>query len=370
MRIGVDFRAVTAAPYSGVARQALALYETLRTRPVTEVLAFTAAPHDHPHREKAVCPSFASPVEGLHRPVARWRFERDFLPVALRVHQVDVYVATVNMGLPVGLSDVQRARTRWVLQMHDVFQITLRNRHHSAWREKIYRLIDRCSIQHAARMADAIWVPSDHTANALMDLMPETAARIRVLPNAVPGDPWRCLDQAVYTPLRYWLLVGTREPRKNVPWFVQAWRRARDTWPGRIPDLVLIGHPDDLPGPLPAGLRFVHGITDAQLANWYRQADCLWHPAYAEGFGLPVIEAAACGTPVATARGSALDEVAPPGSPRFDPQDTDALVQLMREQADRGRPTIDQRERLQQWAERYDLPAYARRIDTLIGELA
>lgn len=369
MRIGLDFRAVTAAPYSGVARQALALYDTLRQRPATEVLPFTAAPADHPHRTKAVCPSRASPVSGLHRPAERWRFERQFLPEALRVHDIDAYVATVNMGLPVGLDARQKRRTRWVLQVHDVFQLTLRNRHQSAWREVAYRLIDHLSIRHATRLADAIWVPSDHTAESLRTVLPDTAGRIRVLPNAVPFEPWQRIQKDVFAPLRYWLLVGTREPRKNIPWFVAAWSRARQQRPDLIPDLVLIGHPDDLPG-APSGVRFVHGIDDAQLSSWYRQAERLWHPAYAEGFGLPVIEAAACGTPVATATGSSLDEVTPPGAPRFDPHDGQALVALMLTLAQHGRAPAEGAEHLRQWALRHDLGPYARRVDELLAELA
>lgn len=372
MKVGLDFRAVTAAPQSGVARQTLALYECARQREGTEVLAFTAAPAEHPHRSKAVCPVFVSPVDGLHRPMERWRFERHFLPEAITVHELDVYVASVNMGLPIGLTPQQRERTRWVLHLHDVFQITQRNRHASAWRERAYRLIDRLSIRHAVKLADAIWVPSDHTAQSLIDLFPQASERLRVLPNAVPAEAWRCLQHEVFAPPRYWLVVGTREPRKNVPWFVAAWVQARRNWPGLIPELVLIGHPDDLPGAaaLPEGVRFVHGIQDAQLASWYRHAERLWHPSVAEGFGLPVVEAAACGTPVATARGSALDEVTPPGSPRFDPQDTAALLQLMQQVAEQRRSPADAADRLQQWAQRYDLPAHAQRVDELLRELS
>lgn len=369
MKVGLDFRAVTAAPQSGVARQTLALHECVRQRADTQALAFTAAPADHPHRSKAVCPVFASPVEGLHRPAERWRFERHFLPEAITVHGIDAYVATVNMGLPIGLTPRQRERTRWVLHLHDVFQLTQRNRHGSAWREKAYRLIDRLSIGHAVRLADAIWVPSDHTAQSVLDIFPQAASRIRVLPNAVPCEAWHCMQHEVFAPPRYWLVVGVREPRKNVPWFVAAWAQARRHWPELIPELVLIGHPDDVPD-APQGVRFVHSIQDAQLASWYRRAERLWHPSVAEGFGLPVVEAAACGTPVASARGSALDEVTPPGSPRFDPRDTEALVALMHDLAQQRRGPTDAPERLQQWARRFDLAAHAQRVDALLQELS
>lgn len=368
MRIGLDLRPLTAAPYSGIARQALALYDGLRQRPDTEVVPFTSAPLGHPHRAWACCPPEGRPVEGMHRPIERYHFERRFLPSAISSLALDVYIATVNMGLPLGLSAEQRRRTKWVLQMHDVFQLTMHNRHSSSWREVLYRWIDRFSIRHAARLADAIWVPSDYTAQSVSDLLPGTHQRIRVLPNAVPFEPWQRLHQEVFTPQRYWLLVGSREPRKNLPWFLQGWQQARQQWPELVPPLVVIGHPDDVPH-VPQHVRFVHGINDAQLGNWYRHAERLWHPSLAEGFGLPVVEAAACGTPVATAKGSSLDEITPPGSPRFDPRDLPALVACMHEVAGQGRSPAEAASALQDWARRYDLPAHAARVDALLKEL-
>lgn len=369
MRVGLDIRPLTAAPYSGVGRQALALYNTVRLRADTEVVPFTNAPLTHQHRTWACAPQRPAAIEGLRSPRERLRFERDFLPDALSALAIDVYVATGNMGLPIGLSDVRRQRTRWVLQLHDVFQITQRDQPQSGVKELFHRWCDRWSIGHATRLADAIWVPSTYTAQTLVDLFPDTRQRIRLLPGAVPFEAWQCLQQDVFAPPRYWLMVGTHAPRKNIAWFLQAWQQARETWPDLIPQLVVIGHPRDVPE-VPSQVRFVHGINDAQLGNWYRQAERLWHPSLAEGFGLPVLEAAACGTPVATARGSSLDEVTPHGAPRFDPEDSVGLVQLMHRVARQARSEDELPDALHQWARRYDLPTYASRVDELLRELA
>lgn len=368
MRVGLDIRPLTSAPYSGVGRQALALYNTLRLRPETQVVPFTNAPLTHPHRTWACAPQHPAAIDELSRPGQRYQFERHFLPDALSALAIDVYVATGNMGLPIGLSDVRRQRTRWVLQLHDVFQITQRDTRHPGVKALYHRWCDRWSIGHATRLADAIWVPSTYTAQVVVDLFPETRQRIRLLPCAVPLDAWQCLQQDVFAPPRYWLLVGTHAPRKNITWFLAAWQQAREAWPDLIPPLVVIGHPRDVPA-VPPHVRFVHGVNDAQLSSWYRQADRLWHPSWAEGFGLPVIEAAACGTPVATARGSALDEVTPPGSLRFDPCDDVSLIQLMQRAARQGRGDDEAPQKLQQWAGRYDLPCYASGLDELLREL-
>ncbi|MEN1226717.1 glycosyltransferase, partial [Pseudomonas aeruginosa] len=58
-------------------------------------------------------------------------------------------------------------------------------------------------------------------------------------------------------------------------------------------------------------------------------AERLWQPSYAEGFGLPVVEALSVGTPVAVASGTSLDEITPPSAPRFSPTDGAALERLM-----------------------------------------
>jgi glycosyltransferase involved in cell wall biosynthesis len=369
MRVGLDIRPLTVAPYSGLARQALALYNTVRLRPDTDVMPFTAAPLTHQHRTWAACPPYPSQPESWREPMARYRFERRFLPDAISALAVDVYVATANMGLPWGLSDVRRRRTKWVLQLHDLFQLTHRHRQGTFWEDLVSHACDRFSIRHSVALADAIWVPSDYTAQAVADRFPQAARRIRVLHAAVPFEPWQRLQQEVFTPQRYWLLVGTHAPRKNIVRFLDAWQKARAQWPELIPPLVLIGHPRDVPV-VPPHVRFVHGINDGQLRNWYSQADRLWHPALAEGFGLPVVEAAACGTPVATARGTALDEVTPPGAMRFDPEDTTALTQCMFQAATQARIAAESPEALRQWAMRYDLPVYAERVDALLKELA
>lgn len=368
LRVGLDIRPLTASPFTGMGRQALALYNTLRLRPDTEAMPFTCAPLTHLHRTWAFCPAVPCAVEDLHRPLARYRFERHFLPEAISGLAVDVFIATSNQGLPLGLSEPRRRRTKWVLQMHDAFELNQPQSRGAGWDAFASRWFDRYSIRHSVDLADAIWVPSEYTAHAVAQHFPQARSRLRILPDTVPFEPWQRLQQEVYTPERYWLIVGTHAPRKNVAWFIAAWQKASELWPGAIPQLVVIGHPRDVPS-APQQVRFVHGINDGQLGNWYRQAERLWQPSYAEGFGLPVIEAAACGTPVATAFGSALDEVTPPGALRFDPRDTSALVQLMFQAATQPPSPPESPDVLQAWAMRYDLPAYAARVSELLTEL-
>ncbi|MBI7207188.1 glycosyltransferase family 4 protein, partial [Pseudomonas aeruginosa] len=319
MRIGLDYRTVGSSPHSGISRQVYAMEQALESLPGTQVTRFTVAPLDDPLRQRAVCPPWGCPRTAMHQPHQRLRFEAGFLPRALREQDIDLYISTFNMGLPL---PPRPPGVRYALLIHDLFQITLKNYHANRLKALVYRVSDYLSIAYALRVADRVWTPSQYSADEAVRLFPGVAGKVRVLPNQVDGFAGEPADlSARGLPPRYWLLVGTRELRKNVPWFVSAWARARAQAPG-VPPLVLVGSLDHLPEEqrgLP-GLHALGGLDDAELHALYRQAERLWQPSYAEGFGLPVVEALSVGTPVAVASGTSLDEVTPPwGAPREPP---------------------------------------------------
>jgi glycosyltransferase involved in cell wall biosynthesis len=294
----------------------------------------------------------------------RLRFEAQFLPQALRDAEVEVYLCNLNMGLPIGRKP---EGLRYILQLHDLFQLTLNNAHGSKLKAMIYGQTDRLSIGHSVKVADRIWVPSQFTADETVRLFPAARDKVRVLPNLVEGFSGEPAALDTSLPERYWLCVGTREPRKNIPWFVDAWQVARRQFP-KTPDLVLLGGPESLSAGQreQPGLHILSGISDAQLHSLYSNAERLWHPSYGEGFGLPVVEALGVGTPVAVASGSSLDEVTPPDSPRFSPTDSAALVRLMGVLSDTD---AEDPAPLKAWALRYGVEAYRQRFDQLLEEL-
>ncbi|ROL66983.1 glycosyl transferase family 1 [Pseudomonas protegens] len=365
MRIGLDYRPAAGYSNSGIGRQNLALEEALRANPEVSLQLFGVAPEDHPLRRRVHCPRWGAPLQGVHRLPGRLRFEGGFLPGALREAGIELYICNFNMGLPLGKKP---QGLRYVLQLHDLFQLTLSNSHGSRLKERIYGLSDTLSIAHSVKQADRIWTPSQYTADELVKRFPGAREKVRVLPNLVSGFHGEPADISdLQLPERYWLAVGTREPRKNIPWFVGAWQAARQQSPD-VPELVLIGAPEHLPGELRTlhGLHFLSDINDRQLHAVYLKALRLWQPSYAEGFGLPVIEALSVGTPVAVASGSALDEITPASSPRFSPTDSTALSQLMVQLA--STPTEDP-ETLKAWAAGYAESAYRQRFDELLEEL-
>lgn len=163
-------------------------------------------------------------------------------------------------------------------------------------------------------------------------------ARIDVVYPAV-GDQFRQLsDENVEAfrarqglPERFILHVGTLQPRKNIPLLIEAMHRI-----GR-PDLhlVLVGGKgwlyDEIFGRVEAlgmqnRVHFAGYVPDLELPLWYNAAAVLVFPSIYEGFGLPVLEAMACGTPVVSANTSAVPEVVGNAGRLFSPKDVSDLV--------------------------------------------
>src|SRR5690554_6027028 len=205
MKIAIDFRPVVVAPCSGIARQASALYRACQSIQDVEAIPCTEAPLDHSVRDMGLCPKRAA-QPGMQRPLPRMKFEAGFLPKALDEAGVDLYVATANMGLPLG----RKGRRKQVVLIHDLFQLTESNFHRSRIKALAYRLIDRLSIAWSIRTADAVWCPSEFSAGEVARLFPRARGKTRVLPNHVAQLP--APDGAGLPEIEqsFWLLVGTR----------------------------------------------------------------------------------------------------------------------------------------------------------------
>jgi glycosyltransferase involved in cell wall biosynthesis len=176
-----------------------------------------------------------------------------------------------------------------------------------------HRLYGRAGLERVLRTADAVVAVSEFTAAETTELAGVPSERIRVVPNGV---------DAIFSPEGnrtegdYVLAVATLEPRKNLGRAVEAAREAGvelrvvgargwggvevDGWLGEIPD--------------------------AELAALYRGARCVVYPSLYEGFGLPVLEAMACGAPVVTSRATAMEEIAGGAAVLVDPLDATSIA--------------------------------------------
>ena len=169
------------------------------------------------------------------------------------------------------------------------------------------------ALRSSVAAADAIVCVSAFTRGELVELLDVPVERTRIVPNGVdpvftPGGPAAEGD--------YVLAVGTLEPRKNLGAAVEAARLAgvelrvagAAGW-GGVAVANWVGEP-----------------SDTELAALLRGARCLLYPSLYEGFGLPVLEAMACGTPVVTSRGGATEEVAGGAAVLVDPRDPASIA--------------------------------------------
>jgi alpha-1,3-rhamnosyl/mannosyltransferase len=186
------------------------------------------------------------------------------------------------------------------------------------------RMVPR--VLHAARRVIAV---SEFTRRELVELLGVPDDKIRVVPNAVDAEFTR---EGPSAEGEYVLAVGTLEPRKNLDRLVKAVRKA-DV------ELRVVGARGwggvELGG---NGVRWLGEVTDTELARLYRGALCVAYPSLYEGFGIPVLEAMACGVPVVTTRGTAMEEVADGAAVLVDSHDpAEIAAGIERAAADRER---------------------------------
>jgi glycosyltransferase involved in cell wall biosynthesis len=212
---------------------------------------------------------------------------------------------------------------------------------------RVRRLYYATVVRPAAKRAARIFTVSEYSRREIIEWAGVDERRVVVVGNGVseaftPGP----VDRTSLPERPYFLHVGRRASHKNVGRLLAAYAASRA---GAHVDLVFTGHADESTlgaarrlGIPDSCLRFSGNVNDAALANLYRGATALVFPSLYEGFGIPIVEAMACGTPVITAKATATPEVAGEGNALLvDPEREDelaaAIVRVLEDQALRER---------------------------------
>jgi len=178
----------------------------------------------------------------------------------------------------------------------------------------------RALLPRVARAADRLIAVSEFTAQELVDLLRVPETKIRVIPNAV-GRPFTPEGEAAEG--EYVLAVSTLEPRKNLERLVEAFGRAELNGY----ELRVVGARGWGDVKIASGeqVRWLGEVSDDELARLYRGARCAAYVSLYEGFGLPVLEAMACGTAVVSSDLPTVREFGR-GVITVDPADPDAIA--------------------------------------------
>ena len=327
VRVGIDAR-LLGNLRSGIGRYTTYLVEELGALPGPEEYALFL---DRPPREWLESPRL-TPYVIPNRHRLLWSFHS--LPLRLRRLGLDCYHSTTGYELPF----VKRAA--YVITVHDL--IPLRLPALTPWR---YRTAFRFLMQRAVRVADRVIAVSESTRRDLIHLLHAPAERITVVPEAADGRFHPLADQGALAhvrlryslPRRFLLFVGLLEPKKNMNGLLQAVAclRRSGRWPSDL-RLVVVGDEGWAVGSLPErvsalGLegivRFLGYVPDQDLPLLYGAAEAFVFPSLYEGFGLPVLEAMACGTPVVASTRGSLPEVAGDAALLAEPDQPEALAE-------------------------------------------
>lgn len=208
----------------------------------------------------------------------------------------------------------------YVITIHDVSLFRFRQYHP---RSRLLAL--RLLLPLAARRAAAVITVSHHARRELLQVLNLSPAKVHVIHEAVPThlqpvtnpQELMAVRQIYDLPEEFLLYVGTIEPRKNLQRLIQAVAQLHRN--GRRPHLILVGPPgwlmnDSLENEVAAArlqkyVRFLGYVPQSHLAAIYSLATIFAFPSLYEGFGLPPLEAMACGLPVLTSRRSSMAEV-------------------------------------------------------------
>ena len=212
---------------------------------------------------------------------------------------------------------------------------------HPEWHERSKVRYFRRMIRLSSRRAKALICVSDRTADRLRELV-NPRVPIVVAPLAVDHSRFRPVgdDASIDLPERYVAFIGTIEPRKNVPALVRAVARLDPSvqlvlagqvgWGGKE-----LGRAIASTGMAARVVRLGY-VPDEVVPTLLRRAAAVAYPAFVEGFGLPALEALACGAPLVTTADSVMSDLAGNAALTVPAGDDDALTEALRAVVDGG----------------------------------
>lgn len=232
---------------------------------------------------------------------------------------------------------LRRLKVRPVFMVHDLIPITHPEFCRPGELEK-----HRVRIQTVLDMAEGVITNSQFTLDALATFANSQGKKLPPSTPAFLAPPdFAAVSEKRPVEFPYFVILGTIEPRKNHLLLLQVWKRLAEEMGERTPLLVLIGQRGwecenvvdllERCNSLHGHILELHTCTDTDLATWLHHAQALLFPSFAEGFGLPLVEALVCGTPVVASNLAVFHEIAGDIPDYLDPLDGIGWMSLIRE---------------------------------------
>jgi glycosyltransferase involved in cell wall biosynthesis len=316
-------------PLSGIGRSIVELGRALRRRPDVSPVFLT--PYGHGPFVEANYRS--TPLRGAR-----------LLPLLMTLGAAQLPVVARRQALrlihdPTGVSPFLVGRSvgpyKRVVTLHDAIAFTYPQGY-----TRLNVFLQRAYIPRTLPNVDAVVTVSEASRRDLSRYMKIPLDKLHVVPNAadaafrpMPPDGARAVAARHGLEQPYILTVGALQARKNLPTLVKALAALRHDWPGLT--LAIVGRPvwgyAELPRlirqvGLEDAVRFTGQVPDEDLPALYGAAELLCFPSLYEGFGLPALEAMACGTPVVCSTVPALAEVARGAALLVDPLDHEGFA--------------------------------------------
>jgi glycosyltransferase involved in cell wall biosynthesis len=210
-----------------------------------------------------------------------------------------------------------------VTTYHDLFVLS------GEYSTEEFRARFAAQARDAAERSDAIIAVSAFTKNAVVSLLGVEAAKVRVVHHGVRDLPYVRIPRE-----KVILNVGVIQMRKNIARLVEAFETVEPDWRLVLAGSFGYGSGDILArierSPARDRISVLGYVSHEELGRWYCRAMIFAFPSLDEGFGMPVLEAMAAGTPVVTSARSALPEVAGEAAVLVDPGDTEAIGMALR----------------------------------------
>ena len=269
-----------------------------------------------------------SPFSGSSR-LLRIGWEQSGLALAAHRHGVEVLHGLLDIS-------VLLYRGPQVITVHDLTYV-LTPQAHPRSRRAWFAL----AAPRSARRAKAILAVSEATGRDLIKHYDLDPGRLIIAHHGRDQHMTRVTDYAALAafrkrnglPERFLLFLGTIEPRKNLERLIRAFAGLCDRgYPGKLVIAGGLGWGDIDITALATAAGVEHAVLtpgyviENEKRFWYSAAEAFVFPSLYEGFGLPVLEAMSCGTPVAVANISALPEVVGETGQMFDPLDVDSMI--------------------------------------------